>query len=289
VGGVVATADSGPLRHHYGTVRDLVLGVTLALSDGTLARAGGKVIKNVAGYDLGKLMTGSHGSLAAIVLATFKLVPRPMTSGTIVVRCADHASAANVVRVVAASQWEPLAFDVSADSMTKGVELLLRFASTPAAVGAQLGDIQRALAHSATRLVEGDAESALWQAQVTRVWTPSGAVVRCGWLPAAAESVLDLLASIEQTEGVPVSLAGRVVVGSGQVRLGGEVDRQVRAIARLRAAAPLVQHVVVLRASPAVKAQVDVWGGSADADIAMQAVKRAFDPAGVLNAGRGPV
>ena len=67
IGGVMATADSGPLRHRYGGVRDLVLGITVALSDGTLAKAGSKVIKNVAGYDLGKLFTGSYGTLGLIV------------------------------------------------------------------------------------------------------------------------------------------------------------------------------------------------------------------------------
>ena len=67
VGGVVATGDSGPLRHRYGGVRDLIVGISLALSDGTLAKAGGKVIKNVAGYDLAKLFTGSHGTLGLIV------------------------------------------------------------------------------------------------------------------------------------------------------------------------------------------------------------------------------
>ena len=82
IGGLLATNDSGPLRHRYGTPRDLVIGVQLATTDGALAKAGGQVVKNVAGYDLSKLMTGSFGSLAAIVSATFKLAPRPAASKT---------------------------------------------------------------------------------------------------------------------------------------------------------------------------------------------------------------
>ena len=78
IGGVVATADSGPLRHRYGGVRDLVLGITVALSDGTLAKAGSKVIKNVAGYDLGKLFAGSYGTLGLIVSVTVRLHPKPV-------------------------------------------------------------------------------------------------------------------------------------------------------------------------------------------------------------------
>src|SRR4051795_8746713 len=82
VGGMVATADSGPLRHRYGGVRDLVVGISIALSDGTLAKAGGKVIKNVAGYDLGKLFAGSYGTLGLIVSVTVRLHPRPVATAT---------------------------------------------------------------------------------------------------------------------------------------------------------------------------------------------------------------
>ncbi|MEO8687189.1 MAG: FAD-binding oxidoreductase, partial [Solirubrobacteraceae bacterium] len=84
VGGMVATADSGPLRHRYGGVRDLILGISLAFSDGTLAKAGSKVIKNVAGYDLAKLFTGSHGTLGLILTVTVRLHPRPDGNATAV-------------------------------------------------------------------------------------------------------------------------------------------------------------------------------------------------------------
>src|SRR5205823_14395303 len=89
IGGILATNDSGPLRHRYGTPRDLVIGVQLATTDGVLAKAGGQVVKNVAGYDLSKLVCGSFGSLAAIVSATFKLAPRAAASKTIVVDVPD--------------------------------------------------------------------------------------------------------------------------------------------------------------------------------------------------------
>ena len=81
IGGIVATNDSGPLRHRFGTPRDLLIGVTLALADGRLVKAGGTVVKNVAGYDLGRLVTGSFGSFAAIATATFKLSPSSPRQG----------------------------------------------------------------------------------------------------------------------------------------------------------------------------------------------------------------
>ena len=86
IGGVVATGDSGPLRHRYGGARDLILGMTVALSDGSVARSGGKVIKNVAGYDLGKLFAGSYGTLGTIVEVVVRLHPRPRASVTVVGR-----------------------------------------------------------------------------------------------------------------------------------------------------------------------------------------------------------
>ncbi len=85
IGGILATNDAGPLRHRYGTPRDLLIGIRLALADGRIVKAGGNVVKNVAGYDLGKLVSGSFGCLAAIVDATFKLLPRPQASATLTV------------------------------------------------------------------------------------------------------------------------------------------------------------------------------------------------------------
>src|SRR6185436_7919265 len=112
VGGTIATNESGPLRHRHGTPRDLLIGVQLATTDGRLVKAGGNVVKNVAGYDLGKLVCGSFGSLAAIVTATFKLAPLPAATTTLVAACRDRQALAQAVRAVGASQLEPSAFEV---------------------------------------------------------------------------------------------------------------------------------------------------------------------------------
>src|SRR5213078_978246 len=107
IGGILATNDSGPLRHRYGTPRDLVIGIRLATTDGILSKAGGQVVKNVAGYDLGKLIAGSFGGLAAIVSATFKLAPRPAASKTVIVQAPDVGVLSQVIREVMGSQLEP--------------------------------------------------------------------------------------------------------------------------------------------------------------------------------------
>ncbi len=106
IGGAIATNDSGPLRHRYGTPRDQIIGVRLATADGRLAVAGGQVVKNVAGYDLAKLVAGSFGSLAGIVSATFKLAPMPAASTTLVMSFETSAAMAAAAAALSASQLE---------------------------------------------------------------------------------------------------------------------------------------------------------------------------------------
>jgi glycolate oxidase FAD binding subunit len=104
VGGILATNDSGALRHRYGSLRDLVIGMTLVLADGTIARSGGRVVKNVAGYDLCKLVTGSFGTLAVITEATFRLHPLPQHSETFTVSSSQAATLAPLMQAIRGSQ-----------------------------------------------------------------------------------------------------------------------------------------------------------------------------------------
>ena len=298
IGGILATNDSGPLRHRYGAPRDLILGVHLATTDGVLTKAGGQVVKNVAGYDLSKLIAGSFGSLAAIVSATFKLFPIPEASKTMRVAVADEASLTQVVRRMMGSQLEPMAFEVdvrsrstqnpqsknvSASAAASAFNVLLRFASLPVVVDAQVAGATEALKGIATSIdvVEGYAERMLWRAQATRLWDGAGAIVRASWLPASIAAVLSELPA-------GAELIGRAAIGAGLVRLDGDEAEQARVIGQLRHS-PHVGNVVVLRGSAALKALVDVWGPQGDRQRLLSAMKLAFDPNGVLNAGRGPL
>jgi glycolate oxidase FAD binding subunit len=109
IGACLAASLSGPLRHRFGAPRDLVLGITLVLGDGTICNAGGKVVKNVAGYDLGKLVCGSRGRLGLIARVSLRLHPLPAARGTLVVETADTAAAAHALL---SSQLQPSALDV---------------------------------------------------------------------------------------------------------------------------------------------------------------------------------
>jgi glycolate oxidase FAD binding subunit len=310
IGGILATNDSGPLRHRYGAPRDLVIGVQLATTDGELTKAGGKVVKNVAGYDLSRLVAGSFGSLAAIVSATFKLSPIPEASKTMRLVAPDAASLAHVVRMVMASQLEPIAFEIGvappalseprrvggpgdtarpadpafpSKGRDEGLQALLRFASLPAAVDAQVATATEALQRivSAVQVVEGDAERTVWRGHASRLWEKPGAIVRASWLPASIVSVFgELPASAE--------MVGRAAVGAGLVRIDGDEQEQARVVEMLRHS-PHFGNVVVVRGSAALKALVDVWGPQGDRGRLLASMKRAFDPHGVLNAGRGPL
>jgi glycolate oxidase FAD binding subunit len=291
IGGVLATNDSGPLRHRYGTPRDLLIGIHLATSDGRVVKAGGEVVKNVAGYDLGKLVTGSHGSLAAIVSATFKLAPIPHASKTVVAHCRDRRAAATLISSIAAGRSEPLAIEIVSRSDASPVDVLVRFASTTTAVDAQidaLRDESRA-SNVESDVFGSDAEAACWREHGARVWQGRDVIARCAWLPASLEAVLERIARVAGETQTTMVVTGRAAIGAGYLRIAGDVDAQIRAIVELRAAAPVIQHVVILRAPLEIKSQIDVWGDLGDATIVLQALKRAMDPAGILGAGRGPV
>lgn len=284
IGGIIATNDSGPVRHRYGTPRDLLIGVTLALADGRLVKAGGHVVKNVAGYDLGKLASGSFGTLGAIVDATFKLLPIPQASATIEASYDDGEVLARDVMQVSSCQLEPMAFDVWFDGGQYHLRLL--FASSPAAVSAQVESAQRMLSRSSS-VHTGDREFELWRDQVRSPWAGTGAVIRFGWLPAKLAEVTTLIREVQQIGG-NVVMAGRVGIGAGIMRVDGDTRSQAAAIERLRSSV-WVGNVAVLRASPELKRIIDVWGPAGSAADAVRAIKRMFDPAGILNAGRGPV
>ena len=285
IGGIVATNDAGPSRHHHGTPRDLVIGMTVALTDGRVVKAGGTVVKNVAGYDVGKLLSGSHGTLAGIVDVTFKLVPIPQASATVVARYDDAATLARDIAAIDASQIESAKFDVSAGEPDARFQLKLCIATSPAARDAQIAAV-RGLVRGDITIVSDADERTLWTNQNDVAWH-GDATVRFSWLPSRLPQVLELLGTVHRAVGVGVVFVGRAL-GAGMVSLAGEVPELASAVGRLRASAD-VGNVVLLRGSHDLKATVDVWGPERSSDRVARSLKQTFDPAGVLNAGRGPV
>ena len=264
--------------------------VTLAMTDGRLVKAGGTVVKNVAGYDLARLVSGSFGTLAAIETVTFKVEPMPAASGTLVARFTARQTLCETAQALMESPLEPAAFEVRA-SFTRGeapaYDLLLRIASSPAATATQLASASAIVGTDAEVVRDAD-EATLWRSHIGDVWTGTAAVVRLSWRPADLGQVLLRVEDVQQRVEVPMVLTGRAGTGAGMVRIDGPAPAQRLAIEQLRSS-PLLGNVVVLRADPAVKAAIDVWGPMGDSHRVMQAIKRNLDPAGILNAGRGPI
>ena len=293
IGGAVATNDSGPLRHRYGTPRDLLIGIRLALADGRLIKSGGNVVKNVAGYDLGKLMSGSFGSLAAIVSATFKLTPLPPASATVIATFDNAAALVAAFSSITGSQLEASTCEVHASALHSPARaghyhLLLKFESTAGALNAHVQKARALVGGAHCEVVTAATESGAWRDHGRALWTPPGMVVKAAWLPASLGSVLGFLGEM-RADGTDVELSGRAALGSGLFRIDGDASTQRASVEHMRSRPDLFRHVVVLRASSELKQKIDVWGPLGDAATLGAAVKRALDPQGILNAGRGPV
>src|SRR5262245_357399 len=209
IGGAIATNDSGPLRHRYGTPRDLLIGIRLALADGRLIKAGGNVVKNVAGYDIGRLISGSHGSLAAIVSATFKLLPLPAASETLVATFNSAEALVAATSAITNSQLEPAAVEVRTGSSVAGIgagfsrtpkplgeggsepyHLLLKFESTPSALNTYVQRARALMEPASSLVVSSQSESELWREHIRAPWRSPGMVVRFSWLPTSLGAVL---------------------------------------------------------------------------------------------------
>jgi glycolate oxidase FAD binding subunit len=262
VGGIMATGDSGPLRHRYGSMRDLVVGATVALSDGTVARSGGKVIKNVAGYDLAKLFTGSFGTLGLIVRVAVRLHPLPPRTVTAVGASDDPDRLGAAAVGLAAQPLEADCLDV--DWHDGAGRLLVRFGSAAAphqaeAAVARMADL--GLEERAT--VEDDDE--LWMAQ--RVHQRGACILK------VSGRITDLPAICRTGARV----AGRAGLGLSWLALEPDDVPAVR-----DALAP--RTCTVLDGPPALRAAA--WAAPDPGALAVMArLKERFDPARMFRPG----
>jgi glycolate oxidase FAD binding subunit len=263
IGGVIATNDSGPLRHRYGGVRDLVVGMTVILSDGTIAKSGGKVIKNVAGYDLAKLFAGSYGTLGLIASVAVRLHPAPARTATVTAAGDDPAALGRAARRLAALPLE-------ADCLDAGWEgdagwLAMRFGGAAAHDQAEA-----ACEHVDLEAVTIDTEDAE-QWSVRRGMQRGDLVVKVSGRPTDLENVI---AEARRAGGTVVSRAG---LGLSWLNLPPDAD-----IAALRdALAP--RACTVLDGADRVE---DPWPAVDPGVLAvMERIKARFDPARAFKPG----
>jgi glycolate oxidase FAD binding subunit len=291
LGGILATRNAGSLRHRYGGVRDLCLGITLVRADGQVAKAGGRVVKNVAGYDLMKLLTGSFGTLGIVAELTMRTYPVPEDSATVVVR-GDVANIATLAQSLQRSTLTPTVVDGVCDSEAKHLTLVVRFQSLAESVAVQIEALkQLILAPNCTvEILTAEAESQWWQQSSQDLQThPEVAEVYCqfGLLPDQAVSEIAALQQIVAETSTLIK--GRVHVGSGlgQLRLVGMPEDYGTLLCKLRSRCEHAGgYLTILEAPDAVKQQLDLWGYAGNALGAMRKLKERFDPQSILNPGR---
>ena len=270
LGGVVSANASGPRRLRYGTARDLLIGTTVVLADGTVATAGGKVVKNVAGYDLGKLYTGAHGTLGVVVSTTWRLHPLPPAARVVILDLPDAAEAGPLAVRLARSTLTPSAVELIATTGAAG-RLVVVFEAIAESVAAQ--------ARQAVALLGGGSESETLPADLGQ--RPGGiddVLLRLAYVPSALPHVLAAL---------PVGAAVTASAGTGVCYAAVPPDAAVDGLPGLRAA--LAQHdgtAVVLRAPDRARDGLDHWGPVGDALDLMRRVKERFDPERRMSPGR---
>jgi glycolate oxidase FAD binding subunit len=279
VGGTLATARSGPRRMRYGAPRDLVLGVTVVRADGVVAKAGGKVVKNVAGYDLAKLVTGSYGTLALVTEAVFRLHPLPAATRWLGVTCADGASAARVAHSVTASQLAPSAVEVERRPGTSAVDVRVLLEGTAQGVEQRSAEVLSLLGQGAGEVGDLDDPAALPAG-------PADLLVKVAVPLSGVAALLAAVAAAEDRHGVALHLRGSA--GVGVLHVGAPADTTTEAVAGLLADLRTVTaegSAVLLQAPPEVRAAVDAWGPVPGLAL-MRRVKDQFDPQHRLAPGR---
>jgi len=288
IGGIVATNDTGPSRHRQGAPRDVIIGITVVRADGELAKAGGIVVKNVAGYDLSRLMTGGFGSLGVVVDATFKLAPLAPASRTVIIELVSIEAMAPIVADLVSSALTPSAIELQ----WPPARLLVRFESVKSAVESQANEVGRLCAARdpscrATVYRDGE-ESTLWHAHASR-WDEPGTLVKVSTLTTAIVPTLSWLRDACRDRDVELSAQGRAALGVVDVRMDGGIETQAQLIRELRDRFDIGDgSAVIRRAVTELRRSVDPWGPIGNGLAVMQAIKQRFDPVGRLNPGRGP-
>ncbi|HET9918586.1 MAG TPA: FAD-binding oxidoreductase [Ktedonobacteraceae bacterium] len=303
IGGILASNASGPKRLRYGTARDLVIGLRVVQANGEVARSGGRVVKNVAGYDLNKLYIGSLGTLGLIVEANFKLHPLPVREHTLLLTYPGASGATETVLDILASQLTPSALELidpgAASDMsdffglnlpTNGYTLAINFEGRLAEIQRQI-DEARVLARTHGALMaddlEGEDQTHFWN--VVREHTRGTVTCKVAIL---VSHIAHYLEEIENTcrrhdlEAAVVAHAGNGILYV-ELRPSDATPRLVEAIRELRRNAQEARgSMVVERCPPDLKRLISVWGEPGSEFYLMQRLKQQFDPSGTFTKGR---
>lgn len=289
VGGVIATGTAGPGRHLYGSVRDLLIGITTVRADGTVTVSGGKVVKNVAGYDLGKLYTGSFGTLGVITEAVFRLHPLSHEHRWVTADVPDSPSAALIVRAIRRSQSAPTAIEIDRGEPDGRIAVCAQLDGRAGATQDRADQLFEAVTSAAGAPAEIRDSAPDWWGRFP-FDAASGIGLRLSVEPASVGQLLTAAQDAADEADLPLAVRGSAGVGVLHCGLPGDTDPRSAGtlIEKLRAsAANLGGHAVLLRAPQAVKGIVDPWGPMPEGLLTlMRRTKNQFDPNNLLAPGR---
>ena len=280
IGGLLATNTSGPRRVATGTARDLLIGITLVRADGVVAKAGGRVVKNVAGYDLGKLLIGSAGTLGVITDATFRLHPVPAAHRWVRAGCDDPAEAQRLAQSVVHGQAVPSAVEVDWADGHGTVSVLLE--GREDGVEGRAATVRSLLGATSTDAADAPGGGSTYPWEPGATGDDRATALK---LTFVLTGLADVLAAAAET-GVALRGSAGAGVAYAAVPAGTPVGTVAATLARLREVC--TRHggsAVVVDAPAAVKAAVDVWGPVPALDL-MRRVKDQFDPDHRLAPGR---
>jgi len=289
IGGLLAANAAGPSRHAFGTAREWLLGVRAALADGTLVKSGGRVVKNVAGYDVHKLLVGSFGTLAVILEATFKLQPLPEATRLLSFATPELHPLFRLATAL-----------IDAPPAPRFVEILVEGDASPRLVAGFAGLLEeveeggrRAVAMAEGLGIEPDSQSMgdgglHGRLQAFALGRDSAVVLRAGVRRDAVSRWLTEALAESRSVARAVCAHAHAGVGVARVRLdGSDLERLPELVASLRGAAVRAGGSLVVEAAPAAwKPALDVWGPPGPGFPLMKGVKAAFDPRGLLAPGR---
>jgi glycolate oxidase FAD binding subunit len=267
VGGIVATNDSGVLRLRYGGLRDLIIGMTIVLADGTIAHTGGKVVKNVAGYDLHKLMIGAFGTLGVVTSVNFRLHSRPQCTQSLTVFAPGAEPLGRLMLKLLHAQLSTVAIQLR--GTRAGFHLDIQLASLAEVLHTQAAAVEQ-MAQS-EGLASQAAADEVWNARQQRLG--SDLVCKGTMLPS------EIARFAERVRG----LGGESVTQATGIMIAGfPAAAQLSPLRRELEDAS--GSLMVLKQT--AEAQLDCWGSPPDSLPLMREIKRRFDPEGILNPGR---
>ena len=287
IGGLIATALAGPRRLSSGSLRDYLIGISVAHPSGTVTKAGGMVVKNVSGFDLARVYHGSLGTLGAIVSANFKVLPAPRAETTILVEAASPDEALDLAELVRGGRIQPAALEVSlTDDRWRVAVRLLGRSETVAALATE---VEGTIRQGSTRL-DGEESRGWWREYVDELevaHAPREVLVRCAARPKASHQLVRDALAATADRGLRVRrVAASVGLGTVTVRAANDDEGGEWLAGWRNDLLRIADHVTVLAAPPDWKRGIDVWGPEPEGLDIMRALKEQFDPHRVLNPGR---